>query len=163
MVPYFFDDARRGLLAILSIPAGVLLLAACGGDAATAANATPSRSASVAESLPSPSPSAPAIVAAPSPSPQAPAPAAAPAAPPPADTCGAPSNPWGYNFCGRGSLISSPPANFCGYFSPCVSTFWTATKGYVVQCGSGKWSHSGGVSGACSSNGGVARSLYSGP
>jgi hypothetical protein len=28
---------------------------------------------------------------------------------------------------------------------------------------SGKWSHSGGVSGACSSNGGVSKILYSGP
>jgi hypothetical protein len=44
-----------------------------------------------------------------------------------------------------------------------VITFWTATRGYVVQCASGKWSHSGGVSGACSSNGGVARMLSSGP
>jgi len=86
-----------------------------------------------------------------------------PPPPPPADTCGAPSNPWGYNFCGRGSLIYSPPSSFCTYFSPCVSTFWTATSGYVVQCASGSWSHSGGVSGACSRNGGVARVLYGGP
>lgn len=107
---------------------------------------------------PSPSP----VTATPSPVP--PPPRASP--PPPApvvDLCGAPSNPWGYNFCGRGSYITSPPSNFCVYFRPCVSTFWTATSGYVVQCVSGKWSHSGGVRGACSSNGGVSQPLYSGP
>ena len=93
----------------------------------------------------------------------APAPTATPTPAPAADVCGAPRNPWGYNFCGRGGYITSPPSNFCAYFSPCVSTFWTATSGYVVQCVSGKWSHSGGVSGACSSNGGVARALYAGP
>jgi hypothetical protein len=105
----------------------------------------------------------PTTVATTPPPPPAPPPPPPPPPPAAADTCGAPSNPWGYNFCGRGSLITSPPSNFCSYFSPCVSTFWTATSGYVVQCASGKWSHSGGVSGACSSNGGVARSLYSGP
>ena len=95
-----------------------------------------------------------------------PTPTVAPPPPPPpptANLCGAPSNPWGYNLCGRGGLIYQPQAAFCSYFSPCVSTFWTATSGYVVQCVSGKWSHSGGVSGSCSSNGGVARSLYAGP
>jgi hypothetical protein len=93
-----------------------------------------------------------------------PIPTATPPPPPPVvDLCGAPSNPWGYNFCGRGGLIRSPQSTFCSYFSPCVSTFWTATSGYVVQCVSGKWSHSGGVSGACSSNGGALRPLYSGP
>lgn len=125
----------------------------------------PSPSASPSQS-PSPSPSPkPAPTPTPSPTPtavatQAPAPPAPPQA---VDLCGAPSNPWGYNLCGRGSLISNPPSNFCSYFSPCVSTFWTATSGYVVQCVSGKWSHSGGVSGACSSNGGVKQPLYSGP
>ena len=119
---------------------------------------------------PSPSPSPPPThlpTPPPSPKPTAVAskkPPPPPATPPPVvNLCGAPSNPWGYNFCGRGGLIHNPPTNFCSYFSPCVSTFWTATSGYVVQCVSGKWSHSGGVSGACSSNGGVARPLYSGP
>jgi hypothetical protein len=125
---------------------------------------SPSPSPSAAPS-PSPSPSA-----APSPSPTpkptprpTPKPTPKPTVKPVVNLCGAPSNPWHYNFCGRGGVIRNPPSNFCAYFSPCVSTFWTATRGYVVQCFSGKWSHSGGVSGACSSNGGVRRILYSGP
>lgn len=58
-----------------------------------------------------------------------------------------------------GSLVYNPPSSFCDYFL-CVSTFWTATNGYVVECGDGKHSHSGGVSGACSRNGGVVETLY---
>jgi len=108
----------------------------------------------------SPSPR-PSTVPSPKPSPK---PAQKPPAPKPAaSTCGAPANPWGYNFCGRGGLLYKPAANFCSYFVPCVSTFWSATSGYVVECHSGKWSHSGGVSGACNSNGGVWRTLDSGP
>jgi len=139
---------------------------------ATTTSAIPSDSPSPS-AFPSPSPSpsvSPSPSAAPqvahSPSPTAapkPSPKPAPKPPPVVNFCGAPSNPWGYNFCGRGGLIHNPATSFCSYFAPCVSTFWTATNGYVVQCVSGKWSHSGGVSGACSSNGGVARSLYSGP
>lgn len=127
---------------------------------------SPSPSPRLSPSLaPSPSPAAAAPAPQPTPKP-APKPSLAPPPPPPPPSpslCGAPANPWGYNFCGRGGPIYNPPSNFCVYFNPCVSTFWTATSGYVVQCVSGKWSHSGGVSGACSSNGGVARQLYSGP
>lgn len=122
-------------------------------------SASPTSSAS-SKTTPSPTPTS---AAAPPPPPPSPAAAAPPPPPPAANTCGAPSNPWGYNFCGRGSYIYNPPQNFCSYFSPCVSTFWTSANGYVVQCVSGKWSHSGGVSGACSSNGGVSKILYSGP
>lgn len=68
-------------------------------------------------------------------------------------------NPWGYNFI-PGKLIYNPPAAFCTYFA-CVSTFWTKTNGYVAECYSGAYTHSGGVSGACSRNGGVERPLYS--
>jgi hypothetical protein len=68
-------------------------------------------------------------------------------------------NPWGYNF-SPGNLIYHPPSTFCSYFT-CVSTFWTATSGYVVECYNGHYSHSGGVSGACSHNSGVWRPLYS--
>ena len=123
---------------------------------------TPSESPPPSPS-PSPSPSAaprPSPVAVPSPKPK-PTPRRSPA--PVVNLCGAPSNPWHYNFCGRGGPIYSPAGSFCAYFYPCVSTFWTATRVYVVRCASGKWSHSGGVSGACSSNGGVSRILYSGP
>lgn len=121
---------------------------------------TPSSSPSVS---PSPSP-----FASPSPSPLAslspkPKPTPKPSPRPVVNLCGAPSNPWHYNFCGRGGVIYRPPANFCSYFVPCVSSFWTSANGYVVRCASGKWSHSGGVKGACNSNGGVSRILYSGP
>ena len=114
---------------------------------------------------PDPSPSAapsPSPVLKPAPKPT-PKPTSKPTSKPVVNLCGAPSNPWHYNFCGRGGVIHNPPGNFCAYFAPCVSTFWKAIGGYVVQCYSGKWSHSGGVSGACSSNGGVRRILYRGP
>jgi hypothetical protein len=81
--------------------------------------------------------------------------------PKPGDNCGAPANPWGYNFCDyySGNTITNPPTNFCNYFS-CIASFWTQTNGYVVECNDTKYSHSGGVSGACSSHGGVWRALW---
>lgn len=96
-----------------------------------------------------------------------PAPTAAPttaptvptsAAPPGANTCGAPSNPWGYNFCG-GNVITSPQPGFCSYFM-CIASF-NPGVGYVVQCGDGSFSKSGGRTGACSQHGGPARNLLS--
>jgi hypothetical protein len=82
-------------------------------------------------------------------------------APPQAlSTCGAPANPWGYNFCG-GNTIYSPPSSFCSYFN-CIKSFWNEDipgDGYVVQCADGLFSLSGGESGACSSHGGEARPL----
>jgi hypothetical protein len=77
----------------------------------------------------------------------------------PQGTCGAPSNPFGYTFCG-GNYIYSPNANFCNYFSPCVSSFWTSTNGYVVQCINGVWSHSGGITQGCNKDGGQGKILY---
>jgi hypothetical protein len=68
-------------------------------------------------------------------------------------------NPWGYNFT-PGKLIYSPAAAFCTYFS-CVSSFWTSTNGYVAECYNGAYTHSAGVRGACSRDGGVERPLYS--
>ena len=79
-------------------------------------------------------------------------------APPAANTCGAPSNPWGYTFCG-GNYINTPSANFCGYFS-CIASFWKSTNGYVVQCVDGMFSHSGGRQGSCSTHGGNKQPLY---
>lgn len=103
---------------------------------------------------------------APSTSAPTPRPTLKPTAPPPppptsassAQLCGAPPNPWGYNFCG-GNTIASPPANFCDYFT-CIPSFWNQTNGYVAQCNNSLFSHSGGRSGACSSHGGVRRPLY---
>lgn len=69
------------------------------------------------------------------------------------------NNPWCYNF-SPGNLIYNPPSSFCGYFA-CVSTFWSATNGYVAECSNGDYTHSGGVRGACSRDGGVLRPLYS--
>jgi hypothetical protein len=77
----------------------------------------------------------------------------------PPNTCGAPANPWGYNFCG-GGVITNPPSSFCAYFN-CIASFWQSTKGYVDECNDGTYSHSGGRSGACSSHGGERRPLYS--
>jgi len=117
----------------------------------------------VAKPSPTPSPT-PVPTPTPSPSPKAVAtsapPAPAPPPPPPAqNTCGAPANPWGYNFCG-GNLIYSPPSNFCSYFN-CIASFWKSTNGYVDQCKDGTYSHSGGRQGACSSHSGELRPLYS--
>jgi len=72
--------------------------------------------------------------------------------------CGAPPNPWNYNYCG-GSLITSPAADICQYFT-CISSFWSGT-GYVVQCVDGDLSKSGGHTGVCSQHGGFQRNLYS--
>jgi hypothetical protein len=81
-----------------------------------------------------------------------------PTQPPPAfNYCGAPVNPWHYNFCG-GNVINSPPTSFCGYFN-CIPSFWKSTNGYVEECTDGRYSHSGGVSGSCSSHGGNFRPL----
>ncbi len=66
--------------------------------------------------------------------------------------CGAPANPWGYNFCG-GPVVTAAPSNFCRYFA-CVLLFWK-DAGNLVQCGDGMYSHAG----ACSTHGGTKRSL----
>jgi hypothetical protein len=83
------------------------------------------------------------------------------ACPKPGDNCGAPPNPWGYNFCDyySGNTIANPPSNFCSYFT-CLASFWTQTNGYVAECVDTKYSHSGGVQGACSSHGGEWRPLW---
>ena len=114
---------------------------------------TPASPSPVASPTPSPTPSPkPSLVAPPT---QAPV-------PPPAafDFCGAPANPWHYNFCASdsGKYITSAPSGFCGYFS-CISSF-SAGSGYVVECNDGMYSRSGGISGACSRHGGVLRPLW---
>ena len=79
-------------------------------------------------------------------------------APPAVNLCGAPANPWKYTFCG-GGLIKAPASGFCSYFA-CISSF-ASGLGYVVQCGDGKFSKSGGRTGVCSQHGGFKRNLYS--
>jgi hypothetical protein len=125
-------------------------------DTTTTDSTAPSAAPPVAATpTPSPAPVAPAqpVPAATS------TPVAPPAASTTASTCGAPSNPWGYTFCG-GSPVTVPPANFCSVFT-CIQSFWDSTNGYVVQCQDGMFSHAGGRQGACSRNGGPARTLYS--
>jgi hypothetical protein len=70
------------------------------------------------------------------------------------------ANPWHYNF-KQGALIYSPPDSFFdGQFFNCIPSFWDHTKGYVVLCNDGLYSHSGGQKGACSENDGVEEILY---
>jgi hypothetical protein len=115
-----------------------------------------------ASSRPSPTPS-PSPSTTPTPSSSAPPPPAPPAPPPPApfNYCGAPANPWHYNFCpsDAGKYLYSPDASLCSYFN-CIPTFWQTTNGYVAECKDGTYSHSGGVQGACSHHGGVVRPLW---
>jgi hypothetical protein len=102
---------------------------------------------------PSPSPIAsPRSTPRPSPTPRPP--------PPPPPTCGAPANPFGYDFCPPATLIYNPPSDFCTFFN-CIPSFWNSTLGYVDECVDGTYSHSGGRRGACSSHRGELRPLYS--
>jgi hypothetical protein len=74
--------------------------------------------------------------------------------------CGAPANPYGYNFCGRGGLIYNPASDVCVYFD-CIPNFDNGT-GYMVECHDAMYSMSGGRQGACSYHDGVWRPVYSG-
>jgi hypothetical protein len=53
---------------------------------------------------------------------------------------------------GPGSLTHAGDAQFCSSHS-CIPSFSNG-NGAVVQCVDGEWSHSGGLSGACSDHGG---------
>lgn len=75
-------------------------------------------------------------------------------------TCGAPYNPYGYNFCNVGSYITTPAAGTCKYFS-CIENFGNG-RGYMVECNDGTYSMSGGIEDACSDHGGVDHPVYSG-
>jgi hypothetical protein len=91
--------------------------------------------------------------------PPAPAPTAVAPSPAPVSTCGAPPNPWGYNFCG-GNLISSPPQDFCSVF-PCVAHFWDQKKpDHVVECSDGTYAEDSRGAGSCLSHNGEMRPLY---
>ena len=67
-------------------------------------------------------------------------------------------NPWCYNFT-PGNYITSPPSNFCSYFS-CIASFWNG-HGHVEECQDTEYSLSGGIQGSCSHHGGNLQPLYS--
>jgi hypothetical protein len=53
---------------------------------------------------------------------------------------------------GAGSFSHATDAQFCATHG-CIENFPNG-NGYIVQCADGNWSHSGGISGACSDHGG---------
>ncbi|MBS2966338.1 hypothetical protein KGA66_25050 [Actinocrinis puniceicyclus] len=151
--------------------------AAAGPSTDPAAAQVTAASTPAAQAMPSESPlavdltSAPATSAAPTsaaarpaaPQTHAPAPAPAPvrtSAKPTQSLCGAPQNPFGYNFCGRGGYIYSPAGGVCDYFD-CINNFGNGT-GYMVECNDGTYSMSGGKRGVCSYHGGRLRPVYGG-
>lgn len=153
-----------GRVVVLLLSFGVAVLVGCSSDVTAQPASSPTSvftpAATPATSTGPPGPAAVTSVspAAPSPLPPSTTLPAATSAPTRAtpNLCGAPSNPWSYNFCG-GTVISSPPSNFCSYFN-CIASF-AAGRGYVIQCADRTFSKSGGISGSCSGHGGNARAL----
>ena len=141
-----------------SVPSHVFALNESPKQSVTATPTPAATATPTATAAPTPTPRATTAPTPRPPTPRPPTPKPTPTPRPPVPTCGAPSNPWGYNFCG-GNLIYSPPSNFCIYFN-CIKSFWQHTNGYVDQCVDGTYSHSGGVQGACSYHGGESRPLY---
>jgi hypothetical protein len=139
--------------------------AAAGDSAGPAETSTPTTPAAIATATATPRAVAPKPSPKPTPKPTprpTPKPKPKPTPKPAAlSTCGAPANPWGYNFCGRGSYIYSPAASVCAYFH-CIDNFGNGV-GYMVQCNDGMYSMSGGRRGACSYHGGEGRAVYGGP
>jgi len=78
----------------------------------------------------------------------------------PVSLCGAPSNPYRLNLCGRGSFVYSPPSDVCSYFN-CIANFPNG-RGYMVECQDGTYSMSGGISGACSHHDGESKAVTRG-
>jgi len=162
---WIIPGAALGILALVVVGFNVSLNAQPnsnpGSVAAAVASPIDSNASIDVATSPSPSPLPPTASASPVPSPT---PRAAPPpplpAPAPRNTCGAPANPFGYDFCSPGNVIYGPPSNFCSYFN-CIKSFWQSTKGYVDECQDGTYSHSGGRQGACSYHGGELRPLYS--
>ncbi len=110
---------------------------------------TPITPAIVPQQPPPAFPAAPPVAVAPIPPPPQPAPSA--------NLCGAPPNPYGYNYCGRGVNVSNPPGDVCTYFT-CIANFPNG-KGYMEECRDGTISKSGGIQGSCSKHGGDQRAI----
>jgi hypothetical protein len=81
--------------------------------------------------------------------------------PTPSDLCGAPHNPYGYNFCGRGGLLFEPSRDICS-FVRCDDAFWRS-GGYLVECADHAYALGGGEPDGCAEHDGIARPLYRGP
>jgi hypothetical protein len=81
--------------------------------------------------------------------------------PKPVQLCGAPPNPYGYNFCGRGGYVLDPAPDTCSYFD-CIANFWNGT-GHMEECQDHTYSMSGGRPGSCSYHGGNLQPVYRGP
>lgn len=152
---------------VMALAVGLLsvVLAGCdvSGSSPNSATQTPTASTSTSSgpvATTAAATSAPAAVAPPTTAPPQITSAPAATAPPTAtkNLCGAPENPYGYNFCG-GNFITNPPGDFCTYFN-CIASFDNG-KGYVVECQDGMFSKSGGRSGSCSSHGGNKQALFS--
>ncbi|MFE9694697.1 hypothetical protein [Micromonospora sp. NPDC005806] len=86
----------------------------------------------------------------------APSPSTSPS-PIPADRCGAPPNPYGYNYCG-GSYVNNPASDVCDYFA-CVDNLWDG-NGNLVQCEDDLISRTGMKGGGCAGHGGTRRPVY---
>ncbi len=71
--------------------------------------------------------------------------------------CGAPANPYGYDFCG-GQRIRVPARGVCDWFD-CVPGFW-AGRGWLVQCRDGTVSLTGGQRDSCAGHQGFRRTLW---
>jgi hypothetical protein len=71
--------------------------------------------------------------------------------------CGAPENPYEYNFCG-GEYVISPESGVCHYFR-CADDFWNE-RGYLVECSDGKVTRTGGYRYSCVGHGSYRRTVY---
>lgn len=175
-----WPTTARGVITAVVAVLFLLIAASTQSPTQTAANSgtskalttptvTAAASASSAAAAPTSAPAATSVAAAaPPPTTQAPPPTTQAAPPPPAtsaapagdDLCGAPSNPYGYNFCGDGGYIYSPGGSVCTYFD-CIGNFSNG-HGYMVECSDGTYSMSGGIRGECSDHGGEEQPVYSG-
>ncbi len=146
------SSSTSGVGSPTAVAAGISTTAPIAAAASTSSAATAPTTAAPTQAPTTPAPTTP-----PPPPPTPPPPPAKTVPPATANTCGAPSNPWGYTFC-AGSFISAPPSNFCSYFN-CIASFWNG-RGYVMECGDLTFGKSGGISGSCSGHGGNYRALY---
>lgn len=87
-------------------------------------------------------------------------PTRSPVEPPPSlapELCGAPENPYGYNYCG-GVLVHEAAPDVCRWFD-CVPGFW-AGRGYLTVCSDGRIGMVGGPTGRCPERAGRKDPVY---